>query len=190
MRRLLIAALLGCLVLAAREGRDLIGTPAPPLHLQHWLNSPPLEIASLRGKVVLLRWWTDTCSLCAATAPALREMEQKYGPRGFVVIGVFHPKAAGDRSLDRARRAAQQLGFTFPVALDADWSALRRWWLDAGERDYTSVSFLVDKRGVIRYVQPGGEYHQLAAGQDAAEHQACQRDYKEIDAAISRFLAE
>lgn len=178
MKGLILAGFLGCVALAARAGQDCVGAPAPPLRLQHWLNSPPLEMTSLRGKVVLVRWWTDTCPFCAATAPALRELRQKYGSRGFVVIGVFHPKPAGDPSLDRMCRAAERLGFAFPVALDADWSALRRWWLDAGERDYTSVSFLIDKRGVIRYVQPGGEYHQLAAGQDAAGHQACSATIK------------
>ena len=51
---------------------------------------------------------------------------------------------------------ARGYGFQFPVAIDRDWRTLRRWWLDGQHRDFTSVSFLIDQRGVIRYVHPGG----------------------------------
>ncbi len=131
------------------EGADRIGAAAPRLALEHWVNSSPLEIADLRGKVVLIRWWTDACPFCAATAPALRKLQAKYGGLGLQVIGVFHPKPAGDWSLRRMREGAQRLNMNFPVALDADWKALRRWWLDQEERSATSVSVVIDKRGII-----------------------------------------
>jgi len=131
---------------------------------------------SLRGKVVFIRWWTDGCSFCSASAPALRAFDQKYGERGLQVIGVFHPKPAGDGNLERVREAAGRLRFTFPIALDADWHALRRWWFDSGTRDWTSVSFLVDKRGIIRYIHPGGTIEK--------------QDYREIEQMIERLLAE
>jgi thiol-disulfide isomerase/thioredoxin len=73
------------------EGQELIGKPAPPLALKDWLNSNPLEMLDLRGKVVLLRWWTEGCPYCVATAPALVSLERTYGSRGLQVIGVFHP---------------------------------------------------------------------------------------------------
>ena len=132
---------------------------------------PPLDVQVFRGKVTLIRWWTDGCSLCSATAPALRKLRQKYAVRSFQVIGVYHPKPPGDVDLERVQRAAAELGFTFPVAVDADWKALRRWWLDQGRRDWTSVSFVIDKRGVIRYVHRGGEFHE-------GEHASCRRDYR------------
>ncbi|MCZ6670014.1 MAG: thioredoxin, partial [Acidobacteria bacterium] len=76
---LLLAAILCAGAVPRREaGDDLIGTVAPPFDLEHWLNSDPLEIAALRGKVVLVRWWTDTCPFCAATAPVLRELDRSY----------------------------------------------------------------------------------------------------------------
>ena len=182
------------LVLACRSagtaefsrGDDRLGLPAPPIGLQHWLHSPPLEMDALRGKVVLIRWWTDGCPFCAATAPSLRELDSKYASRGLVVIGVFHPKPPGDWSTERLRAASGRLVFQFPVALDADWAALRRWWPDLEKRGWTSVSFLVDKRGVIRYVHPGGEYHVSAD----PGHERCNRDYKDIEKAIQRLLAE
>lgn len=185
--------LVGLLVLGAGasvsrdhpDGHELVGKPAPALQLSRWINSPPVDMAGLKGKVVLLRWWTDTCELCAATAPALRKLQQQYGDRGFQVIGVFHPKPAGDWNMDRVRRAASLYQFTFPVALDGDWSALKRWWL-SGARDYTSVSFLVDKQGVIRYVHPGGEFHEGGA----SGHEACERDFKKVDGMIGKLLLE
>ena len=111
---------------ATREGQELIGTPAPAFNLDHWVNSSRLELSDLKGKVLLVRWWTDTCELCAATAPALRKLQDEYGTRGFQVIGIFHPKPAGDWDLERVKRAAAHCQFTFPVADDGDWKALRR----------------------------------------------------------------
>lgn len=171
----------------SQEGQDRIGVAAPEFNLQHWVNSPPLEIRNLRGKVLLIRWWTDTCDLCAATAPALRKLQQEYGSQGFQVIGIFHPKPAGDWSVQRMQEAAARFQFTFPVALDGDWNVLKRWWLNGAQRDYTSVSFIVDKHGVIRYVHPGGEFHE---SNGEPEHAVCERDFKTIEKTISNLLAE
>lgn len=169
-----------------RRGEDRLGVPAPPLGLEHWLNSSPLEMDALRGKVVLVRWWTEGCPYCTATAPALKGLDAKYGTRGLRVIGIFHPKPAGDWSVERMRIAAQQKGFTFPVALDAGWTALRRWWPDPEKRGWTSVSFVIDKKGLIRYVHPGGEFHEASE----ADHARCDRDYKDVEQTIERLLKE
>jgi peroxiredoxin len=168
------------------RGEDRLGVAAPRIGLDHWLHSPALEMDELRGKVVLIRWWTEGCPFCAATAPALREMDRKYGSRGLEVIGIFHPKPPGDWSVERMRAASERLGFTFPVALDAEWTALRRWWPDLEKRGWTSVSFLVDKKGFIRYVHPGGEFHE--SGEES--HAQCDRDYKDIERTVNRLLAE
>lgn len=172
---------------ALREGSELIGTPAPSLNLAHWINSEPLEIAHLQGRVLLLRWWTDTCELCAATAPSLRKLQEEYGTKGFQVIGVFHPKPAGDWNLARVERAAARYHFTFPVADDGDWSALKRWWLKGAQREFTSVSFIVDKHGVIRYVHPGGEYH---PSDGSPAHEICDADFTTIETTIAQLMAE
>jgi hypothetical protein len=74
------------------------------------------------------------------------------------------------------------------VALDADWSALKRWWMNQ-ERSFTSVSFLVDRTGVIRYVHPGGEFHEGDQGATAT-HEACWRDYRAIEAEIVASLTK
>jgi peroxiredoxin len=170
------------------RGDDRLGLAAPPFELKNWLHSPPLEMQALRGKVVLVRWWTEGCPFCVATAPALRELDRKYGSRGLAVIGIFHLKPPGDWNTERMRRASDRLGLTFPVALDGDWSALRRWWPELEKRGWTSVSFVVDKKGVIRYVHPGGEFHEGGVGDE--NHARCDRDYKEIEQIISRLLRE
>ncbi|HLH01222.1 MAG TPA: TlpA disulfide reductase family protein [Bryobacteraceae bacterium] len=160
MTRRTFAALLACAPLSfAAEGDELLGKPAPPLGLRDWINSPPLEISQLRGKVVLLRWWTEGCPYCAATAPALNNLQQIYGERGFEVIGIYHPKPPGKWSMAAVRRAVAEKHFTFPVAIDGSWTALKRWWLTK-DPDFTSVSFLLDQNGIVRHVQPGGEYHE------------------------------
>lgn len=117
-------AALGLLVLAGlcgagdfSRGDDRLGLPAPRIGLGYWLHSAPLEMDALRGKVLLIRWWTEGCSFCAATAPALRELNRKYARRGLIVIGIFHPRPPGDWSIERVHAASEHLGLTFPVAL-------------------------------------------------------------------------
>jgi peroxiredoxin len=170
------------------DGRELVGRPAAALDLKLWFHSRPLEISDLRGKVLLLRWWTSGCPLCTATATALRKLQSEYGDRGLQVIGIYHPKPAGDWDMNKVESASKEKQFTFPVALDGDWSALKRWWLSQ-DRDFTSVSFLVDRKGTIRYVHPGGEFHEGTHGA-LANHESCQRDFRIIETEIARLLAE
>lgn len=143
----------------AREGKELIGKPAQEWTVTHWLNSPPLTLQSLRGKVVLVRWWTAPgCPYCAASAPALNEFHELYREKGLVVIGFYHHKSPQPLNPEEVPRLAKQFGFEFPVAIDPEWRTLRRWWLDVRPRAWTSVSFLIDRKGVIRYIHPGGSY--------------------------------
>ncbi|HTM20326.1 MAG TPA: TlpA disulfide reductase family protein [Kofleriaceae bacterium] len=161
------------------EGAELIGTPAPGWDLAEWINSPPLTLAGLRGKVVLVRWFMSTeCPYCSATAPALIELDRTYGGRGLVVIGMYHHKRSEPLTADAVRGWVRDFGFTFPVAIDRDWTTLKRWWLDARKRSFTSVSFLVDKQGVIRHIHPGG-----TMAPDSA-------DYRAMVQMIDKLLAE
>ncbi len=78
-------------------GDDRLGAAAPPFRFDAWLNSEPLKLSELRGQVVLVRWWTDTCPFCASSAPALRALHDEYADRGLQLIGVFHPKGLPDQ---------------------------------------------------------------------------------------------
>lgn len=172
-------------------GSDRIGVAAPPFRFDGWLNSEPLSLESLRGRVVLVRWWTDTCPFCASSSPALRSLHAQYGPLGLSVVGVFHPKAGRDDPLDVARvqSAVERRGFEFPVAIDWDWRAgtLKEWWLTGPERPATSVTFLLDKSGVIRFIHPGMEYHDTDGPDD---HAMCVDDLARIRGTIELLLAE
>lgn len=143
---------------AAKEGDELIGTPAPGWQLDTWFNSRPLSLADLRGKVVLIRWFmSPRCSLCSATAPSLDLLDDRYRARGLVVLGFYHHKDPEPLDPAAVKGYLEHFGFRFPVAIDPDWKTLKRWWLDR-ERSYTSVSFLLDREGVIRFIHPGGKY--------------------------------
>jgi peroxiredoxin len=172
-------------------GKDRIGVAPPPFQFEQWINSKPLALEDLRGNVVLLRWWTDTCPLCATTSPALRKLHEQYSARGLRIVGVFHPKAGRDTPLDveRVRRAVAARQLSFPVAIDWKWLTLRSWWLNgtATKRQATSVTFLLDKSGVIRFVHPGMEYHDAVGSK---EHAACENDMVAIRAAIDRLISE
>jgi peroxiredoxin len=140
-------------------GDNIVGTKSPEWNVAHWINSSPLKLSELKGKVVLVRWWTaPDCPYCRATAPALNEFHQRYAKDGLQVIGFYHHKS--DEPLDPAKvkKFADNFGFKFPVAIDEEWKTLHRWWLDRDKRNWTSVSFLIDRKGIIRHIHPGGEY--------------------------------
>ena len=103
---------------------------------------------------------------CAASAPTLNELDRRYGERGLSIVGFYHHKADSPLAPADVERYARSFGFAFPLAIDADWRTLNRWWLDGGNRDWTSVSFLIDRQGVVRWIHPGGQY---APGEPAAE---------------------
>jgi thiol-disulfide isomerase/thioredoxin len=172
-------------------GDDLIGSAALPFRFDAWLGSAPLTLQDLRGSVVLVRWWTDTCPFCASSAPALRALHEEYADRGLRVIGVFHPKAGRDDPLDVARveRAVAARGFAFPVAIDWDWreGTLKDWWLNGVTRPATSVTFILDKAGIIRFIHPGMEYHDADGSE---QHAMCAQDMGRIRAVIERLAAE
>jgi peroxiredoxin len=172
-------------------GNDRIGVAAPSFEFDGWLNSEPLSLESLRGQVVLVRWWTETCPFCASSAPALRAIHEQYSPKGLTVIGVYHPKANRDGPLDIARveRAVEARELDFPIAIDWDWrnGTLADWWLTGSERPATSVTFLLDKSGVIQFVHPGMEYHD-PNGSDG--HAMCASDMAGIRSQVERLLAE
>src|SRR5262245_40065869 len=95
-----------------REGAELVGTRAPEWSGIRWIQGGPLTLAGLRGRVVLLRFWLADCPFCERTAPALRELDERYRERGLVVVAVHHPKSEESRDLEKVARAAKELGFS------------------------------------------------------------------------------
>ncbi|MCI0442854.1 redoxin domain-containing protein [bacterium] len=145
----------------ASNAEQLIGTPAPEWNNQQWLNSPPLRISDLKGKVILVRFFMDSsCPLCRASAPYLNDWFTTFKDKGLMVIGMYTPKPSPMHvPIEDVEKYVKEYGFEFPVALDNDWATLNKFWLDrVPDADFTSVSFLIDKKGIVRYIHEGGQY--------------------------------
>jgi thiol-disulfide isomerase/thioredoxin len=121
-----------------------------------WLNSPPLTTAGLRGKVVLIDFWTYTCINWMRTLPYTRAWAAKYKPQGLNVIGVHSPEFAFEKDVDNVRRAAKEMTIDYPIAIDSDQAVWR-----AFQNQYWPALYFIDARGRIRHHQFGeGQYEQ------------------------------
>jgi cytochrome c biogenesis protein CcdA/thiol-disulfide isomerase/thioredoxin len=119
-----------------------------------WINSAPIGAESLRGKVVLVDFWTYSCINCLRTVPYVRAWAEKYKGAGLVVIGVHTPEFAFEKRAANVRRAAQDLRIDFPVAIDNDYAV----WRAFGNQAWPALYF-IDAQGHIRYRQLGeGRY--------------------------------
>jgi peroxiredoxin len=147
------------------DATTIVGKPVPSWGVQ-WLDGAQRATADLRGSVVLVRWFTEGCPYCAETAPSLVALDRELARRGLRVIGIYHHKSDEPLDVSRVRAFSKELGFTFPVAIDHDWRTLRQWWLDQ-HPGWTSISFLIDRRGIVRYVHTGGSY--APGSSDAAQ---------------------
>ena len=165
----------------------LLDQPARAWSFTRWVDSKPLTLEGLRGKVVLVRWFNTGCRFCANTLPGLEVLRKSYASRGLEVVVVFHPKPMREVSDAFVRKSARKLGFHGPIAVDEDWSTLNRWWLaNHPGRNWTSVSFLMDRDGIVRWAQGGGEYHLT----DDPRHAACNVRYLELEQTIRRLLGD
>lgn len=128
----------------------------PPLHATAWLNSPPLTPIGLRGKIVLIDFWTYTCINWLRTLPTIRAWAAKYKNHGLDVIGVHSPEFVFERDIDNVRRAVKAMGIDYPVAVDSEHAI----W-NAFQNEYWPALYFADAQGHIRYHYFGeGEYEQ------------------------------
>ena len=173
----LLLILIICTTLVSAD-ESLIGTRPPTLKASEWFNAKPINIENLKGKVVLIRWWTGPdCPFCKASSVALNTWHEKYANQGLQVIGMYHHKDDSPLTPENVKTYADNFGFYFPIGIDTNWNTLNQWWLFK-KRDWTSVSFLLDKNGVIQHIHPGGEYIEGNA------------DYIELEQKIINLLNE
>ncbi len=132
-----------------------------------WLNSPPLTTQALRGKVVLVDFWTYSCINCLRSLPYVKAWAQKYKDQGLVVIGVHAPEFAFERNIGNVTKATHDLGIDYPVAIDNNYAIWR-----ALNNQYWPAHYFVDAKGQIRY-------HHFGEG-----------DYAESEKVIQQLLAE
>jgi thiol-disulfide isomerase/thioredoxin len=130
---------------------------APDFAVSNWFNSAPLNIASLRGKVVLVDFWTYGCVNCVNTLPHVTELYAKYKDRGLVVVGIHTPEFPFERSASNVQAALKRHGITYPVAQDND----SRTWNAYGNQ-YWPAQYIVDQSGKIVFQHDGeGQYEQM-----------------------------
>lgn len=169
-----LAALLSGLLLSVPTARAA-ERPAAPAFTQtkaeEWLNSPPLNWPALKGRVVLVEFWTFACVNCIRSQPWLRTLERKF-PQDFVIVGVHTPELPREYVRANVIERAAKLGITHPVVIDNDYGTWKAW----GNRAWPAF-YLVDAQGRVRatYI---GETH---AGDERA---------RRIEADITRVLAE
>jgi cytochrome c biogenesis protein CcdA/thiol-disulfide isomerase/thioredoxin len=145
---------------ASSDGKLADLGPAPELTgIAQWLNSQPLTLAQLKGKVVLVDFWTYSCINCLRTLPNNKAWYQQYGPDNFVLIGVHTPEFAFEKETSNVQKSLKQFNITYPVAQDNDYKT----W-NAYKNEYWPAEYLIDAKGHIRKVDFGeGEYDQMDA---------------------------
>jgi cytochrome c biogenesis protein CcdA/thiol-disulfide isomerase/thioredoxin len=119
-----------------------------------WLNSPPLTMQQLRGKVVLVDFWTYSCINCVRTLPYITDWDRKYRDQGLVIVGVHSPEFEFEKNIDNVKAAIAQHGIHYPVALDNHLDT----WSSFNNR-YWPAHYLIDRNGKVVYTHFGeGEY--------------------------------
>ena len=147
-------SLLAALLTAAMAPLPVEGRFPPLGGATGWLNSQPLTAADLRGKVVLVDFWTYTCINWLRSLPYVRKWAEKYKEQGLVVIGVHTPEFRFEKDVDNVRRAAKEMKIDFPIAIDNDYAIWR-----AFDNHYWPALYVIDAQGRIRHHQFGeGEY--------------------------------
>ena len=125
--------------------------------LGNWFNSAPLKLADLRGKVVLVNFWTYGCVNCVNTLPHVTALYEKYKDRGLVVVGVHTPEFPFERSASNVQTALKRHGITYPVAQDND----SRTW-NAWRNQYWPAQYIVDQNGKVVFQHAGeGQYEEI-----------------------------
>ncbi len=133
-----------------------VGIPAPEITSPVWLNSEPKRMADLRGKVVLVEFWTFGCYNCRNVEPHVKDWHRKYADKGLFVIGVHSPEFDYEHDIENVKRHIRQNDIQYAIPIDNDFAT----WDRYGNR-YWPAFYLIDKQGIIRYIRFGeGGYDQ------------------------------
>jgi thiol-disulfide isomerase/thioredoxin len=135
------AALLG----GARAASSVLAPQFTHAHTEDWVNSKPLTLSELHGKVVLVEFWAFNCINCLHSAAWVESLAEQNGGTGLTVIGVHTPELAAERLAANVRAAVKRLGITYPVMIDADYS----YW-NAFSNQYWPAFYLIDRNGRVR----------------------------------------
>ncbi|MFN2454479.1 MAG: redoxin domain-containing protein [Pyrinomonadaceae bacterium] len=138
-------------VAAARAPR------APALSQGTWINSEPLKLEALRGRVVVVDFWTFGCYNCRNTLPTLKNWDAKYRDKGLTIVGVHTPESGYEKDLGNIRRAVREQNLRYPVVTDLNGDTWRAYGIEAWP-----TTVIVDKQGRVRFTHIGeGMYDQM-----------------------------
>ncbi len=152
-----LAAVAGARVSAQSPNTEKLKVPAPELvDGLKWLNSPPLKMEKLRGKVVLVDFWDYTCVNCIRTFPYLKAWHDKYKDKGLVIIGVHTPEFHFAKEEPNVVKAAKDFGLTYPLIVDSQYAV----WNAYGNR-FWPAKYLIDAEGFVRYFHFGEGAYEL-----------------------------
>ena len=140
---------------------------APDLASGNWINSEPLKLKDLRGRVVLIEFWTFGCINCRNTLPFIKGWHDRYRDNGLTVVGVHSPEFDEERDVEKVRSEVASLGIHYPVVTDNDYQTWNAYNVEAWP-----TAFLLDKQGRIRWKHVG------------------EGDYAEAERMIQQLLAE
>ncbi|MCH2133470.1 MAG: redoxin family protein [Phycisphaerales bacterium] len=167
----------------SRGGQNIVGKTFPKLQLDRWAKRA--APGKKKPQATLYRWWTNTCPWCEASLPAIEKLRLQYEKDGLRTVAVYHPKPPREETDEVILLAARDIGYHGDVAVDLDWSELRRAYLDSNKRGATSVSILVDEDGVVRFVHPGPVFFPSSDPAEAREN----ADYLLLEKAIQSLVA-
>ncbi len=150
-------AWLGCLILfvagpsvtARGQQPAVFKARAPELEERSqdaWINSKPLKLADLRGRVVVLHFWTFGCINCIHNQPTYKAWHEKYAPKGVVIIGVHTPETERERKIQNVRESVASRGLKYPIVFDKDAATWKTW-----DNRWWPSTYLIDKQGFVRY---------------------------------------
>jgi thiol-disulfide isomerase/thioredoxin len=135
-------------------GNQLLGKLAPEFASGNWINSSPQTMKGLKGKVVLVEFWTFECYNCRNTLPSVIKWSKEFADKDFVIVGVHTPELDRERDFGELQKAVKRLGITYPVVTDNDYKT----W-NAYNQQYWPVMYLIDKKGIVQYIHIGeGNY--------------------------------
>ncbi len=136
--------------------------PAPEFRdVTEWINSDPLSMAKLRGKVVLVHFWTNGCYNCVNNYVHYKEWQDRYADQDVIIVGIHAPETKGERDIERIKAQAEKNGLKFPIAVDNDMANWKSW----NNRCWPTV-YVVDKKGIVRYGWEGELNYQGAKGEE------------------------
>ncbi|HYA55620.1 MAG TPA: redoxin domain-containing protein [Nitrososphaerales archaeon] len=126
-------------------------------NISGWINSEPLTLNGLRGRIVFLDFWTYGCCNCQNTLPEMKKLHANYGKKGLVIIGVHTPEFPYERKRENVERAVASAGLTYPIALDSDNTT----WKLYGNH-YWPRQTIIDEEGEVAYEHAGeGSYREI-----------------------------